>query len=369
MLKRLAIVGLFVLVGVAAGQNPPPNAPKIEITKSDGGSKGEEQPKSQSNNQTTPPPVAASPKPTTPTCDESCQNARQNLQIQNRLVWLTGGLVLVGLLQVGSMIWQAILLRQTRGDVKRQADWIETQAGHMDRQTGILEKSVAASQTSADAAKQNAEVAAESLQVFIGKERPRLSVSPGFYFSNFFCTGGVSTLSLFVYNIGPTTARNVSLRASILTAPGAKHPPAEQWRGCKIPTIIKTTKDKGDPERVDVRFIYELDLAPQFEIQNSLDVQGAAKLKELAHLGREERDAAFNRGSFSLDRKLFQIDICGVLRYSGLTVKEHELWFRYAYIPSEVRIVHSFSDKTTLQWESEDGKWNQIGGKADNRET
>jgi hypothetical protein len=73
-------------------------------------------------------------------------------------------------LQVITMVWQAILLYKTRGDVHTQAEWMKTQAGHMKDQTKILRDSVIASQTSADAA--NAQI-----QMVKDKERAKLRIS------------------------------------------------------------------------------------------------------------------------------------------------------------------------------------------------
>ena len=141
MLKRLAIISLLVLVGSAVGQNPS----------------------------------------ATPTCDESCQNARQNLQIQNRLVWLTGGLVFVGLLQVGSMLWQAWLLKRTRDDVHAQARYMKEQTGRMGRQADLMNRqtlfareSIMATRNAADAAKLSAESTLGQFQAMKAKERARV---------------------------------------------------------------------------------------------------------------------------------------------------------------------------------------------------
>ncbi len=152
MRKWFTTFGLLVLVGVGSSQKPPSHAPKAGITKSGGSGEGQEQPNGQTCNRNSQKSFTSSPKPTAPTCDEACQQRRENLKIQNRLAWLTGGLVFVGFLQVGSMIWQAILLRQTRGD-------IHSQAGHMSNQTQILTDSVAAAQKSAEAAHISAQVA------------------------------------------------------------------------------------------------------------------------------------------------------------------------------------------------------------------
>jgi hypothetical protein len=196
MYKWLAMVGLLVLVGIISDQNPPAGTPKVGVAKSDGGSKRQEQPNGQPGNQPTPPTVTSTPQPATPACDETCQQGRQNLKIQSRLVWLTGGLVLVGFLQGGSMIWQAILLWKTRDEVHRQADWTETQTGRisrqadlMNRQNVFLKESIAIARESAEAAKASAEVALAQINAMKSKERAKLSFeldpfSPHLYFKS-----------------------------------------------------------------------------------------------------------------------------------------------------------------------------------------
>ncbi len=103
-------------------------------------------------------PVAA-PAAAAGVCDEACLQERQTraLQaeeqdLQRKLVWFSGGLVLVGLLQLGAMTLQGWLWRKTGNDVNRQAGWMETQAGMMRDQTEILRGAVAAAQSSAEAA-------------------------------------------------------------------------------------------------------------------------------------------------------------------------------------------------------------------------
>jgi hypothetical protein len=126
MLKRLAIlavVGVLATVGDLAAQDVAKGTPKDGVVKQEASKKGQEQPQAQGNNEPAP-----GPSPATPSCDEACQQGRENLKIQNRLSWLTGGLVLVGLLQVASMSWQAILLRQTQSEIHTQADIMDTQA-------------------------------------------------------------------------------------------------------------------------------------------------------------------------------------------------------------------------------------------------
>jgi hypothetical protein len=140
-------------------QDVPDRAPKQGIAKQEASHEGQKQPQTQANNDPAPNPIPTAPEPSAPTCDEACQQGRQGLQIQNRLSWLTLGLVIVGGLQVGTMIWQGILLYKTRGDVHTQAEWMEKQAGYMARegvslrrQTTLLRKSTDAAEVSARAA-------------------------------------------------------------------------------------------------------------------------------------------------------------------------------------------------------------------------
>src|SRR5579862_1505742 len=100
MHKGLAIAGLFVMLGTAAGQNSLPNPPRAGITKHEPGKEGQKQPKAQSNNQPTPSTVSAAQQPTCPTCNRSSENGSQESQVNLWLMRFTGALVGVGLLQV-----------------------------------------------------------------------------------------------------------------------------------------------------------------------------------------------------------------------------------------------------------------------------
>jgi hypothetical protein len=83
---------------------------------------------------------------------------------------LTGGLVFVGLLQVGSMIWQGISLRQTRGDVHTQAEWMKTQAEYMARESVSMRRQTTLLRKSADAASLNAEILVNSERAWVQVE-------------------------------------------------------------------------------------------------------------------------------------------------------------------------------------------------------
>ena len=132
MLKRVLVIGFmaicaFTSVGVLVCQQVPANPPERGISEQESGHTGQKHPQAENTDHTPQQSAASTPQPPTVGCDESCQQGRESLKIQNRLAWLTGGLVLVGLLQIGSMCWQACLMSQTRIDVHAQTDWMRTQ--------------------------------------------------------------------------------------------------------------------------------------------------------------------------------------------------------------------------------------------------
>lgn len=139
-------------VGVLAAQDALKGTPEQGITKPNSGSEGQKHPQSQAGDQSAYSTMPSSPQPSAPTCDEACQQARDNLQVQHRLAWFTGLLVVVGGLQAGTMIWQAWLLKGTK-------EKIQVQAGHMEDQSKTLRESVAAAQKAADAAEISAKAA------------------------------------------------------------------------------------------------------------------------------------------------------------------------------------------------------------------
>ena len=102
-------------------------------------------------------------------CDELCQFGRQSVAIQGRLAWLSGGSVLLGLLEVVALTWLGISLQRTREGVFQQAGSLETQARTLRDQGEILKGSVATAQTSAD-------VAVLQIRHAVASERPWIDV-------------------------------------------------------------------------------------------------------------------------------------------------------------------------------------------------
>jgi len=154
MRKCLVMLGLlspFIAIGILVGQNAPQRAPEQGIAKSGSGQNGRQQPNLQNGDHQADPP-AVTGQPSTPAGEAAKEEARQNLKIQGELALFTGLLVFVGLLQAGTMIWQAWLLKDTK-------EKIQVQAGHMEDQSKTLRESVAAAQKSAGAAETSAKAA------------------------------------------------------------------------------------------------------------------------------------------------------------------------------------------------------------------
>jgi len=121
----LALLGLACMipyVKVSASQQPVASAPGQRITTPGGSHEELEQPKAKSNDQTAPQPMFAAPQPAAPGTNEAAQERGQESEVQRWLMYFTGALVLVGLLQVGSMIWQAGLLRESNAAIRQIAD-------------------------------------------------------------------------------------------------------------------------------------------------------------------------------------------------------------------------------------------------------
>jgi hypothetical protein len=136
VLKLLAVLALAT-AGMVAAQTALQNAPEKR-----------------------PAPTTANVRSSSSTAQSAASTEQENLDIQRKLERFTGGLVIVGLMQVFTVFWQAIVLRQTLKE-------IHTQAEHMKQQIGEMKAQTAVAKTSAEAALLNAEA-------LINVERPWL---------------------------------------------------------------------------------------------------------------------------------------------------------------------------------------------------
>ena len=147
-------------VGSLSGQTVPSNPPESRVTAQDAGKSGGYQTDSQQGNANSPTPSPVNGHPAAADKQQESNADKEAIDIQRKLEWFTGILAIVGVLQVGTMIWQAWLLRGTLKEIK-------TQAGHMERQTKILEDSVAVAQKAADAALANAQAVITSERAWL----------------------------------------------------------------------------------------------------------------------------------------------------------------------------------------------------------
>jgi hypothetical protein len=126
MLKLLAILALAT-AGMVTAQTAPtnPNGPA--------------------------PATANAPAPS-PKEQSSTSTEKENLDIQRKLEWFTGGLVIAGMIQALTMVGQAILSQATLKEVHTQARRMRQQIVEMKAQTAVAK-------TSAEAAFLNAQAA------------------------------------------------------------------------------------------------------------------------------------------------------------------------------------------------------------------
>lgn len=104
------------------GQATPQSPPEKRVTKPRSGQDASSQSEAEDSKRSAKEPPSAAAEPSPVTCDEACQQGRENLAIQGKLEWFTGVLAIVGVLQVGTMIWQAWLLKGTLREIGKQAD-------------------------------------------------------------------------------------------------------------------------------------------------------------------------------------------------------------------------------------------------------
>ena len=162
VLKLLAIVALATVGLLAAPECATKPSRKSRSQQRTLGKAGSNQERPNQGNANAPTPATVNEQAPASTAENKPETEQEAIDIQRKLEWFTGVLAVVGVLQVGAMIWQARLLRDTLKE-------IHTQAGQMERQTGILEKSVAVAETSAKAA--NAQI-----QMIKAHDRARLDV-------------------------------------------------------------------------------------------------------------------------------------------------------------------------------------------------
>jgi hypothetical protein len=322
MLKRLVILGLLIplaMVGILASQDVSKGTPEQRVVKQEPGKKGQEQPQGQGNNQAATSPIPAAPQPATPTADKPSQNGSEERQIQRWLVYFTGALVVVGVFQFGSMIWQAWLLRTTRGDVKRQADWMETQAGHMNSQVGLMRDQTSHMVSQLDEMQRQADTMEEQNRTARERERARLSIyqcdNPEYFSEGTLLDSSEIPVKVCinVVNDGSTMAFNVSavghvhignfIDQSVLT-PVIDDP--EEWYDLAIPRTIRAI---GVESQIPVLVTY---------------MAGIPNIADFIAFRKADMIAVANRKA--------SLRISGEICYEDIFGDEHKTPFHYLWI-------------------------------------
>jgi hypothetical protein len=181
MLKGLAIFAFLASAWTMASQTPPANAPENGVTAQGASKARSEQANPEQSRTDSPASAPVNIKASRPSDEQESNTEKQNLDIQRKLEWFTGGLVIVGLMQAGTMIWQAWLLKGTLAEIHKQATGMETQTGRMSRQADLMKRqtvlareSLTATKIAADAAKLSAESTLGQFQAMKAKERARV---------------------------------------------------------------------------------------------------------------------------------------------------------------------------------------------------
>jgi hypothetical protein len=119
----------FASVGILPGQTAPSNPPEQRIAKPNIGQHGSDHSPAQDGKKATPniPPIASQP-PTDP-CDETCQQGRQNIVIQEKLKQFTGILAKVSVVQTVILILTIFsIVGQTRANKNSARAWVTANA-------------------------------------------------------------------------------------------------------------------------------------------------------------------------------------------------------------------------------------------------
>jgi hypothetical protein len=324
MLKYLAILAVLVpltAVGILASHYAPKGTPEQRIAKPDSGQSGQQQAETSQDKHTAPNPTIVHPQPAAQTCDEACQQGRENLKIQGELALFTGLLVAVGvlqfavaMLQVGAMIWQARLLKQTREDIHTQAEWMKTQTEHIGRQADMAERQARLISTQANqmekqteilrdsvtAAKESADAANAQIKMMKAKERARLTIEPPEPFAKIEIDNPFSEMEIRISNFGYTHAFNVRVGAWCEITKSE----AEEEEESVPSTAVNTVRANADPEKIRVTVASAL--------WNEFQV-GAKDL--FVHLsGRVEYEDVFGDRHFTRFRYFFKIWRLGRLK-------------------------------------------------------
>lgn len=230
----------------------------------------------------------------------------------DRAYWVFSGLLVI----VGGL--QAWLLYGTLRAINRQADI-------MQRQTVATETAAIAAKANAEAAKANADAAKENVEIFINKERARITVE----IDKLNLVVASDRFSLFevdykVFSYGPTLAFISDSRATVNIATSAEPPAGESFVPMSLRSVVSPTIE---------------------------GIKKSAICFDMTRLEQTDIDSINERRSF--------VHFHGFIKYRDVFQRERETRFRYLW---------RVTDRTNLDG-TPFGYWTKCGPPSDNCET
>ena len=253
---------------------------------------------------------------------------QDNQNIQRKLVKYTGGLVAVGFITAIFIGWQALETRRAAQAAANSVGEIRRQADIMESQKGVLEQSVRAAQDNAIAAKEGAEATNKNVEMFISKERARVRITlkplnlttPQF---------GVYVVEFNVTNCGPSTAFIANSGCVAYYGPGQ---------------YVETDKEMG------AAIIFPIHSMPGEMVPNSPPVEA---FTILFSVGDNTVLTEIKEGRFS-------VGLRGSIKYRDVFERDRETAFRCIWRLSPIRDVIG---------EPFSGEWIKCGSAEENKET
>jgi hypothetical protein len=328
-LAILAVLGPLATVGIASSKGTPLSTPKQGIAKQNSGQNGGIQAKPQDSNnatQNSAPPLPIH-QPSTQTCDEICQQGRQNLDIQGKLKTFTGWLVAVGLLQALALFGTVVIgIRQEKilhGAWKE----IHSQARHMSRQADLMSRNNVITLATVRAAQESARVANAQIQMVKDKERARISVSVSIQEFEVNPAYSFDAIPIEIANDGTTSAFGVRAQGNIFGQPGDNVPHMGSFIPITIPDVIRAD---NAPTQAEIILVQDINFTGFDE----------SPLPYFFHIG-------------------------GIVEYKDVFGESHQTTFRFRL---QISTVNPIPDSKSVMVKSISG-WKRFGSLEENRTT
>lgn len=227
----------FLLCGIRSSsqQSPKPPIPQNQgIPKSN---------KPEQGHATTQSPASIGNQLGTDKTDADAKQSKENIEIQRKLVTATIALAVIGGLQFVVLVIQSVAFFRTLKTLNRQARISLRQTRVAQRAANAARDNASAAQANAEAAKANAVAAERSVELFIAKERARITVQV-----DPLNLAPTPDLSFFeagykVFNYGPALAFIVDARTLLKISQSPDPPDDKPFVPMSLgPVVIPTTE-------------------------------------------------------------------------------------------------------------------------------